>query len=74
MSNDFLLVLGVILFALGIPSLINAFSESRPPRLAIILFVIGGGLISWAAYNQPGGYTIEEMPDVFVRVFAQIVR
>jgi len=74
MSNDVMFVIGAILLVLAIPSVINAFSESRFPRMAVVLFVVGAGMVSWASYSHPGGYTFQEVPHIFVRVFAQMVR
>jgi len=74
MGNDVILVLGLLAGALSIPSLISAFSSSRPPRAAIIYFVIGGALVSWAVYQQPNSYTVENIPDVVVRVIAGFFR
>ena len=74
MSNDFVLVLGIIFGVLSVPPMIGAFSSNRPPRTAIILMVIAGGMIVWANVNQPSGYSIDELPGVFARVFAQVIR
>jgi len=74
MNNDLILVLGLLIGALAFPSLVNAFSSSRPPRTAAILFVVGGGLISFAVLQQPNTYTVENVPDVFVRVIAKFMR
>ncbi len=74
MTNDLLFVLGLIISALAIPSVISAFSESRTPRAAAIMFMIGGGLIAIAVTQQPGGYSFEEIPDVFSRVVAHYIR
>jgi hypothetical protein len=68
MTADLYLVIGVILVAFTIPAIISAFSESRPPRTAAVLVLIGGGLIVLAVYQTPGGYRIEDIPEVFVRV------
>jgi len=70
MQNDLFLVIGVITLVLAAPALVSAFSESRTPRAAAILIMIGGGLIITAVTQQPGGYAIEDLPDVFTRVFA----
>jgi len=72
MDNDFILVLGVLFGALAIPSVINAFSQSRPPRAAIILFVTGGALISWAVYQQPNTYSLDGFPELALRVVANL--
>jgi len=58
----------------SIPSILGAFSEGRPPRVAAIMLMIASGLIVLAVLNQPGGYTVAELPDVFVRVFARLTR
>lgn len=74
MNNDLILILGIIIGVLAVPSLISAFSSSRPPRTALILFVIGGGMISWAIIQQPNTYSFANLPDVFVRVIGRIIR
>ena len=74
MSNDFFLVLGTMILALGFPSLISAFSSGRRPTMAILLLVLGSALVSWAIIQTPGGYSFEELPRVFTQVFAKIIR
>ncbi len=74
MDNDLILVIGIVIGALAIPSLIGAFSENRPPRAAAILFLIGGTLIVVALTRHVGGYAISEIPDVFVRVIGRYLR
>jgi len=72
MDNDFILVLGVVVGGLAIPSVINAFSHSKPPRAAIMLFVAGGGLISWAVYQQPNTYSLDGFPEIALRVISNL--
>ncbi|MGB5557509.1 MAG: hypothetical protein WBN04_05800 [Paracoccaceae bacterium] len=74
MMNDLFLVLGLIVSALAIPSVISAFSESRTPRAAAIMIMIGGGLVALAVTQQPGGYSFGEIPAVFTRVVAHYLR
>jgi hypothetical protein len=73
-TNDVLLIIGIFIAGIGFPALITSFSESRPPKAALIMFALGGGLIAWAAMTQPGGYAISEIPGVFVRVAASFIR
>ncbi|MFK7877588.1 MAG: hypothetical protein AB8B71_17725 [Paracoccaceae bacterium] len=73
MQPDFYLVGGLILAALAIPSIISALSDRRPPRMSAILVVVAGSTIIYALQTQPGGYTFSEIPDAFVRVFAEII-
>ncbi|MGR3289637.1 MAG: hypothetical protein ACU0C9_00360 [Paracoccaceae bacterium] len=74
MNNDFILVLGVIIGAMAFPSLLSAFSASRPPRAALLLLVVGGALVSWAVYQQPNTYSVEDVPKLFLEVIGKFLR
>ena len=73
MNNDQMLVVGIILCALSLPSLLAAFSESRAPRAGAIILLIGGVLLVVALSRQPTGYTFAEIPDIFVRVIGGLL-
>jgi hypothetical protein len=68
---DLSLVVGLVLAVLTVPSLISAYVEGRPPRAGAIFVLIAGGLIVYAVSQQPGGYAIAEIPDVFFRVIGR---
>ena len=53
--------------------MLSAFSDRRTPKVAVFTALVAVGLIVWAFRSQPGGYTIEEIPEVFVRVVAQFI-
>ncbi|WP_147110354.1 hypothetical protein [Tateyamaria sp. syn59] len=73
MSPDFYLVLGILIAAFSIPSILSAISDRRAPRASAITVLIAGGLIVLALQTKPGGYTLNEIPDVFVRVIASFI-
>lgn len=73
MEPDLLLIIGIVLAVLSIPSMLSAFSERRTPRVAAFTAIVAGCMIVWAFREQPGGYTIQEIPEVFVRVVAQFI-
>lgn len=73
MNTDLYLVIGMIVGALAIPSLLGAFAESRTPRAGSILVLISGVLIAVALTQKPSGYTFAEIPHVFVRVIGSFV-
>jgi uncharacterized membrane protein len=73
MQTDVYLVLGIVMAALGFPALLNAFSESRFPRLALLLFLFAAVLIVMAVTGRPGGYAIDDIPQAFVRVIGWII-
>ncbi|GGX43383.1 hypothetical protein GCM10007385_09120 [Tateyamaria omphalii] len=73
MSPDYYLVFGILLAGFSIPSVLSAISDRRAPRASAITILIAGGLILLAIQTKPGGYSIEEIPDVFVRVIAAFI-
>lgn len=68
MSYDLALVLGIVISGFSIPAIVSAFSDSRAPRAASLMILIGGGLLAWAVTGKPGGYTLDQIPDIFVKV------
>ena len=73
MDTDLILVIGIALSGLAIPSLLAAFSESRPPRAGAIMILVGGTLIVVALTQTIRTYTFAEIPDVFIRVIGRFV-
>ena len=74
MSNDQILVIGIIICALAIPSLLAAYSESRPPRAGAIMVLIGGVLLTIAITQKTGGYKFDQIPHIFVQVIADVMK
>lgn len=73
MDPDFVLVIGLGLLLLSIPSVLSALSESRPPRVSLIVIVAGGGMLLYAMMNKPGGYTAQSMAEAVYRVIGALV-
>lgn len=73
MDSDLTFVIGLIIAVFSLPPILGAFVDGRAPRAAAITVLIGGGLIAVALNERPGGYTIEDIPDVFVRVVGRYV-
>ena len=74
MDTDLILVIGMLLSVLAIPSLLAAFSESRAPRAGAIMVLVGGVLIVVALTRHPSGYTFAELPDVVAGVVARLIK
>lgn len=74
LAQDPILVVGIVLLALSIPSILGAMADRRSPRAATIVILIGGSLILFAISQKPGGYALAEVPEAFVRVLAYIIR
>ena len=73
MDSDLALVIGLVLAALSVPSILSALSDSRAPRASAVTVLIAGGLVLYAMQTHPGGYSLGEVPDVFVSVLAKFI-
>jgi|TARA_B110000908_G_C10129335_1_gene391440 hypothetical protein len=73
MDPDLLIVIGLVVGGFSIPSILGAIADGRVPRAAAIAVMVAGGLIVLAINENPGGYTITDMPDVFVSVVARYI-
>ncbi|NVK12936.1 MAG: hypothetical protein HWE35_02040 [Rhodobacteraceae bacterium] len=72
MQTDLALVLGLVIGAFTVPGILAALSERRAPRASGLTILIAIGLVTYAVMVNPGGYSVEEIPDVFSRVAAQL--
>ena len=68
MDYDLMLVIGIFVGILAIPSLLAAFSDSRSPRAGAIMILIAGTLVAVALSKKTGGYTFDQIPEVVMRV------
>ena len=71
MDPDLALVLGLVLAALSIPSILSAFSDKRAPRASAITILIAGVLIFYAIGQYPAGVPWNKLPDIFMTVVAR---
>jgi len=73
MDADLALILGIIIGGFSIPSIVSSMSDGRAPRVSMILILIAGSLVLFAMMTHPGGYSIEQLPDVFFGVIARFI-
>ena len=71
MDTDLILVIGIVVLILSIPSLLSAYAEARAPRAGAVLVLIGGVLVAVALTKHTAGYSFSELPSVFVRVIGR---
>ena len=74
MDYDLLLVVGLVLMVLTIPSMMSAWNDDRSPRTAAILLFGAAGLVVAALTQSPRPYTIEGIPHVFIEVIGRYLR
>ena len=73
MEFDFIFVLGLLVAAFGVPSLVSAYADKRRPTRAIMIFLIGGGMIYYAIVMNPGAYSVATIDDVILIVIGRIL-
>ena len=73
MDTDLLLVLGLAISVLAIPSLLSAFAKSCAPRAGAIMVLIGGVLVVLALTQKPSSYTFAEIPEVVFSVIGRFI-
>ncbi|MCR9112911.1 MAG: hypothetical protein NXH84_06555 [Rhodobacteraceae bacterium] len=71
MDPDLILIVGLVLGVFSIPSILSAFSEGHAPRVAAFTIIAGGAMVVWAVQENPGGYALTDIPNVFVEVIAR---
>lgn len=74
MDYDLVLVIGIVVAVLTIPSMMSAWMEGRAPRTATILLMAAGVMIVAALTQSPRPYTIAKLPHVFVEVIGRYTR
>lgn len=73
MSMDLTFVAGCITLFFAIPAIVSAYSDGRTPRYPAMIVMIGGVMVFYAVSQRPGAYTLETLPDVFLRVVAHFM-
>jgi hypothetical protein len=73
MEPDVALVIGLILAGFSIVGIFSALSDGRGPRASAVTILIAGGLVLFALQSQPGGYSLQEIPNAFTRVIAKFL-
>jgi hypothetical protein len=74
MDTDLMIVVGTLCLLMAIPSMLAAWVDGSVPRAGAILVLIGGVLVVLALNKHGRGYTLAEMPDVFMRVASRFTK
>ncbi|MCX7286114.1 MAG: hypothetical protein NTW20_00750 [Rhodobacterales bacterium] len=71
MDTDLILTLGIVLLVLTLPSLLSAWVEGRVPRVGAIMLIVSLAMILAAVSSRPGGYAMNEIPQIMLAVVAR---
>ncbi len=66
--TDLIMCIGVLVIFLAFPAAVSSFSRGAPPTMAILALAVGGAMIVYANSSRPGGYSVAEMPQLFMKV------
>lgn len=68
--TDLIMCLGVLSLLLAFPTIVGAFSRGEPPRAAMLSLIAGAIMVVYANASRPGGYSVAELPDLFMKVIS----
>ena len=71
LDPDLFFVIGLIIGGFSVPSIFSAISDGRAPRASALTILLAFGCVLYAINNKPGGYALDEVPEVFVKVFSR---
>lgn len=73
MDSDLIMVAGLVLLMLSIPSAIAAYADRRRPWVATLVVLVGAGVLYYGWDNHPETMTLAEVPHVIIRVIARVI-
>ncbi|MBO9476535.1 hypothetical protein J7382_03210 [Shimia sp. R11_0] len=73
MTTDYLITIGLLVGLFSIPAMLAAYADDRFPRAPMAAFVLSAAVIAIALMLNPMRYSVAELPNVVVRVIADIL-
>lgn len=73
MDHDLILVGGIVLLALSLPSFLGGWVERRLSRFGVVLFALASAMIAWVVQSRPEGLAFQDIPDIFLGVIARVI-
>jgi hypothetical protein len=73
LDADSVLVIGLVLLVLSIPSIVAAYADRYIPRLSVLLCLSGLLAVGWAYWASPTAYGLADIPTVLVQVIARFL-
>jgi hypothetical protein len=73
MDADLALVIGIVMALLSFPMILQAYTHGTGFKSSSLLLLVGVVMIIFAVNKQPGGYSWDQVPGVFVKVIGGFV-
>ena len=74
MTTDYLMTVGMVIGLFSIPAMLSAYADDRFPRGPMAAFILSATIIAIAWMMNPTAYSVAELPNVVVRVIADILK
>lgn len=74
MTTDYVMAIGLVIGLFSIPAMVSGYAESRFPRGAMAAFILSVAVIVLMWVANPARYSFAELPNVVVRVIADILK
>jgi hypothetical protein len=71
MDYDLLLILGLVMLAVSIPSLLSALIDDRPPLVAGFGLLLGIGMAAWGMISGNHGLNPAALTQLFFEVLGR---
>ncbi|NKW91294.1 hypothetical protein HGD87_02000 [Rhodobacteraceae bacterium R_SAG9] len=73
MATDYLITVGLVVGLFSIPAMLAAYADNRFPRNAMAAFILSAAAITVAFILNPARYSVADLPNVVIRVIADII-
>lgn len=73
MATDYLITVGLVVGLFSIPAMLAAYADNRFPRNAMAAFILSAAVITVAFILNPARYSVADLPNVVIRVIADII-
>ncbi len=73
MTTDYLITIGLIVGLFSIPAMLSAYADDRPLRSSMAAFILSAAVVAIAIILNPTRYSIAVLPNVVIRVIADII-
>jgi len=70
-DHDLILIIGLLMLGLSLPSLLAALVDERPPIVAGLGLALGTGLSAWGAIGGTRGFNPADLPYLFFEVLGR---
>ncbi len=73
MTTDYLITIGALIGVFSIPAMLAGYADQRRPTKAMAAFILAAAILATGWILDPARYSFAEVPNVVVRVIADMM-